>query len=51
MPSPSYQQNKKHIYRWVENNLERKREIARNNQRKYDMWKREKKIFLKILLE
>jgi len=47
---PTYTQNKKHIYKWRENNIERKREINRRLQKKYDMWKREKTIFLRILL-
>jgi ketol-acid reductoisomerase len=46
----TYQQNKKHIYAWREKNKGHFLEIVRKHQRKYDAWKREKKIFLNILL-
>ena len=49
MPLP-YNQNKKHIYNWIERNLDRRREINRKNQRKYDCWKRIQKVYLNILL-
>lgn len=50
MPSPTYQQNKKHRDKWNAKNPEKFRELCRNNQRKYDSWKRVQKIFLNILL-
>ena len=50
MPSVSYAANKKHIYAWREKNYDHFLRIQRDNQRKYDAWKREKKIFLNILL-
>ena len=51
MPSPTYQQNKKHRDKWNAKNPEKFRELCRNNQRKYDSWTRVQKIFLNILLE
>jgi len=50
MPSPNYQQNKKHIYKWVANNPERKRELCRLSQMRYDTWKRIQKEFRNILI-
>ena len=46
----TYQQNKKHIYAWREKHKEHYIEKHKIHQRKYDAWRREKKIFLKILL-
>ena len=51
MPSPTYQQNKKHIQKLNTNNPEKFRELCKRNQRKYDTWKRVQKIFFNILLE
>ena len=51
MPSPTYQQNKKHRDKWNANNPEKFRELCEINQRKYDNWKRVQKIFLNILLD
>ena len=47
---PSYQANKKSIYNWRQKNLEKNREINKRYKRKYDAWKKEKFIFLQILL-
>jgi hypothetical protein len=47
---PSYAQNKEHIYKWREKNAQRNREINKFSKRKFDAWKKEKLIFLKILL-
>ena len=51
MPSPTYQQNKKHIQKWNANNPEKFRELCKRNQRKYDTWKRVQRMFFNILLE
>lgn len=50
MPSPSYQQNKIHIYKWRENNIVRNRQINCKYKKKYDAWKKIKFEFLSILL-
>jgi len=47
----AYSKNKKFIYQWRENNLEKKKELDRKHRRKYEMWKRERMIFLGILLD
>lgn len=50
MPLP-YSQNKVHIYKYRENNLDKVREIDRlSKKRKYN-WKKVSKEFLNILLE
>jgi len=46
----NYQMNKKSIYTWRAKNIEKNREINKISKRKYDLWKKEKAIFLKILL-
>lgn len=46
MTSPTYQQNKKHIYIWRAKNVDRIRAIAVKSQR----WKRIKIEFFNILL-
>lgn len=48
---PTYEQNKKHIYKWRENNIERSRELIRKGKAKYDTWKKVQKIYLSILLD
>jgi hypothetical protein len=50
MPLP-YKQNKQHIYKWRENNLEHRRELERNWARKKYAWKKVQKEFLMILLD
>jgi len=45
-----YQLNKVHIYNWREKNLDHNRLINRKSKRKYDAWKKIKKIYLNILL-
>jgi hypothetical protein len=50
MPT-TYAKNKKHIYKWLEHNQDRHREINRKNQRKYEAWKRIQKIYFNILLD
>lgn len=51
MPSPTYQQNKIHIYKWRMNNPEHNRELNRLSQKRYTAWKKIKMEFLSILLE
>ena len=46
MSPPSYIQNKKHIYKWREQNKERHREIDLKSKR----WKKVQMIFFQILL-
>ncbi len=46
-----YTKNKIHIYKWRQNNMERYREIGKLYKRKIDTWKKERKFFLKILLD
>lgn len=48
--SPTYEQNKKHIYSWRSKNRDAWKEKAVTYKRKYDSWKRIQKIFLNILL-
>jgi hypothetical protein len=50
MPSPSYESNKKSIYKWREANLERNRAINCKYKQKRDCWKKIQKEFLSILL-
>jgi hypothetical protein len=50
MPSPSYTQNKAHIYKWRETNIDKYREINRRSKQKRDCWKKVQKEFLSILL-
>ena len=50
MPSPNYETNKKHIYKWRESHLEHNREINRKYKRKLDCWKKIQKEFLLILI-
>jgi hypothetical protein len=50
MPSPSYEMNKKHIYRYRETHLDKVRQINRESKRRYDAWKRIQREFLNILL-
>ena len=47
-----YEQNKKNIYKWRENetNMQRQLQINKLYKRKYDAWKKETKIHLAILL-
>ncbi len=47
---PTYEQNKIHIYKWRQSNLQRTREINKLSKRKYDTWKKISKVFLNILL-
>jgi len=49
--SPSYAQNKKHIYKWCKNNIEKSRAIKLKCELKRICYKREAKIFLNILLD
>ncbi len=50
MPLP-YNKNKKHIYKWRENNIERGREINKLSMRRTYAWNKISKQFLNILLE
>jgi hypothetical protein len=47
---PTYEQNKKHIYKWREQNREKHYASNYKAQKKRIIWKRECKIFLQILL-
>lgn len=49
--SPTYEQNKKHIYKWRQTHLEQARAICRKNKAKYDAWKKVQKMYLAILLD
>jgi len=49
MPLP-YKQNKTHIYKWREENLEHNKANNRKCSKKYYGWKRISKIYLQILL-
>lgn len=51
MTSPSYSQNKVHIYKWRQNNIKAYNELSRKHQRKYQLWINIKKQFLNILLD
>ena len=51
MPSPSYAQNKVHIYKYRVNNLDKVREIGKLSKRRRDAWKTIQKEFLNILLD
>ena len=51
MPSPTYKQNKTHIYKWREKNIEKLREINKKSKQRYDMFKKEQKRLFCILLE
>lgn len=48
--SPTYQQNKQHIYLWRQKNKLQYREICRRSKQKSDAWKKIQKEFLRILL-
>ena len=50
MPT-TYAKNKAHIYKWVENNRDKYRELVRKRKAKFDNWKKIQKIYLSILLE
>ena len=47
----AYTFNKKHIYRWRENNVERRREINKLSMRRKYAWNKISKEFLNILFE
>jgi hypothetical protein len=47
---PSYEQNKRHIYKWRENNIEKLREHNRKNWHKRYEWIKISKIFRNILI-
>lgn len=49
--SPTYTQNKKHIYLWQSRNIERSRELKRIAKRKFDLFKKEQKRLFRILLD
>lgn len=48
--SPTYQQNKQHIYKWIEKNRERHREIDCKSKKRAYQWKKIKMEFLNINL-
>lgn len=47
----SYAKNKVHIYKWVENNRDKYRELVRKRKAKFDCWKKIQKQYLCIMLE
>ena len=48
--SPTYQMNKKHIYAWRLNNIDKHREINKKSIQKKRAWVCFQKVFLNILL-
>ena len=50
MPLP-YKQNKKHIYKWIENNKEYYLQQRKKHDKKYRCYKRECIIFRNILID
>ena len=46
----AYNINKRHIYKWRENNMERSREINKLSMRRTYVWRNISKQFLNILL-
>lgn len=50
MPSPNYETNKKHIYKWREAHLDAHRAINRRWKQKQATWKKIQKEFLLILI-
>lgn len=50
MPSPTYAQNKSHIYNWRVNHYESYLAIARKSARKKSEWKKIQKVYYNILL-
>lgn len=48
---PSYKQNKVHIYKYREKNLDKVRSINLKAWHKYSAWKKVQKEFLNILLD
>ena len=51
MPSPTYQQNKKHIYNWRVKNPEKTLDGNRERSRKCMMFLKERRRFLAILID
>ena len=49
--SPSYSQNKSHIYNWRKKNHETYNKISAKNMVKYRSWKKIQSIFLNIVLD
>lgn len=49
--APTYEQNKKHIYKYRSTHPEKHREIDRRHKSKAYAWKKIQKMFLNILLE
>ena len=47
---PTYEQNKKHIYKWREQNRDKKRELDKKHKRKQYCWRQIKTEFLHILI-
>ena len=47
---PTYEQNKKHIYKWREANTDRKKELDNKHQKKRYRWKKISIEFLCILI-
>jgi hypothetical protein len=50
MPSPTYAQNKKHYYKWMEKNLEKKKACDKRHQIKRGEWMKIQRMYLRILL-
>lgn len=51
MPSPTYAQNKVHIYNWRDKNKEQLKELNRKSAQKFRNWNKIKTEFLNILIE
>jgi len=50
MPSPTYAQNKTHIMKWREKNIEKHLNVCRESMRKLRLWRKVKIEFLCILI-
>jgi len=50
MPSPTYEQNKKHILKWIANNREKHNSYNSRAQKRRLLWRKESKVYLAILL-
>ncbi len=49
--SPTYKQNKSHIYNWQHRNVERSRELKKITAQRYYAFKREQTRLCRILLD
>ncbi len=51
MPSPSYAQNKSHIYKWRQSNTDKYRAINRNTIRSEMLGRRYKRVLTYIIIK